>query len=46
MRSAIALYKVYLECAETVKSKPTGNDSCFINFSNTINSASIWLDNS
>ena len=33
----IALDKVDLECAETVKSKPTGNDSGFIPYSNIIN---------
>ena len=40
------LDKVDLEFEETVKVKPTGNDSGFINYSNTINFASKWLDNS
>ena len=46
MLSEISLYKVYLEYAETVKDKHTGNDSGFITYSNTINIASKWLDNS
>ena len=46
MRSDIALDKVDLECAETVKSKPAGNDSDFITYSNTINFASKWSDKS
>ena len=33
-------------CAETVKDKPTGNDSGFITSSNTINISGIWLENS
>ena len=39
LRSAIALDKIDLECAENVKAKPTGNDSGFIAYSNTINVA-------
>ena len=46
MRSEISLGKVYLECAETVEAKPTRNDSGFINYLNTINFASKWLENS
>ena len=38
MHSAIA--------AETVKSKPTGNDSVFITYSSTINFSVKWLGNS
>ena len=38
--------KVDLECAETVKAKPTGNSSGFNTYSNTINVACIWLDKS
>ena len=34
MHSAITFYKVDLTCAETVKYKPTGNDSGFITYSN------------
>ena len=37
LRSEIALDKFDLECAETVKYKPTVNDSCFITYSNTFN---------
>ena len=40
LHSSIALYKVDLEYTETVKAKPTGNDSVFIAYSNTINFAS------
>ena len=42
----MALDKVDLEFEETVKVKPTGNDSGFIAYSNTINFASKWLDTS
>ena len=38
--------KIDLECAETVKAKPTVNDSGFIAYSNTINFSSKWLDKS
>ena len=34
---------VDLECAETVKAKPTGNYTCFINYSNKINFSGKWL---
>ena len=40
----MALDKVYLEGAETVKVKPTGNDSGLIIYSNTIKISSKWLD--
>ena len=40
----MALDKVDLEGAETVKVKPTGNDSGFIIYSNTIKISSKWLD--
>ena len=40
LRPTISLDKVDLECAETVKAKPTGNDSGFITYSSTINFAS------
>ena len=33
-------------CEETVKDKPTGNDSVFITYSNKIHFFCIWLDNS
>ena len=46
LRSSIVLDKFNLECSDTVKSKPTRNDSVFIHYSNTINLASICLDNS
>ena len=46
MRSEIALDNVNLECAAIVKAKPTGNDSGFIKYSNTINFNSKWLDKS
>ena len=44
--SAIALYKVDLDFAATVKAKPTGNDSGFITYSNKINVTSKLLNNS
>ena len=46
MRSVIALYKVYLACSETDKSKPTGNGSGFITYSSMIYFSGIWLDKS
>ena len=46
LRSAIALNKVDLECAENVRAKPTGNNLSFITYSNTIDFSGIWLDNS
>ena len=46
MYSAITLNKVGLECAETVKYKPTENYSGFISYPNTINFVIKWLDNS
>ena len=46
MCSETTLDKVDLQFAGTVKDKPTGNDSGFINYSNTINFSSKWLDNS
>ena len=46
MSSDIALDKVDLVCAETVKAKPTVNDSGVITYSNTIYFSGIWLDNS
>ena len=46
LRSSITLDKFDLYYKETVKAKPTGNDSVFITHSNTINFASKWLDNS
>ena len=42
--STIALYMVDLAFPETFKSKPIGNDSGFITYSNTIYCAGIWLD--
>ena len=45
MRSAISLDKVNLEYAETVKDKPTGKDTDFVTYSNTINFVIKWLDN-
>ena len=45
MRSTIALDKIDLDCAETVKAKPIGNGSVFITYSNTINVDSEYLDN-
>ena len=33
----IALDKIYLDCAEKVKAKPTRNDKVFIIYSHTIN---------
>ena len=44
LSSAIALNKIDLDCAETVKSKPTGNGSGFITYSKKINVYGIWLD--
>ena len=46
LHSAMSLYKVDLECAETVKDKPSGINSGFITYSNTIKFSGIWLDNS
>ena len=46
IHSAIPLEKVDLVCAETVKSKSTGNDSCFIMYLNIIYFYVIQLDNS
>ena len=46
MRPAIALDKVGLVCAETVKAKPTGNNSGYTTYANTISYYGIWLDNS
>ena len=43
MRSTIALDKIDLDCAETVKDKPTVNGSVFITYSNTVNFAIEWL---
>ena len=45
LRSAIVLDKINLEFAENVKYKPTGNNSVFITYSNTINVDSEYLDN-
>ena len=45
MRSAIALDKVDLECAGTVKNKPTGNASGFITYLNTIKFSTKLLYN-
>ena len=42
--SAIALDKVDLDCAETVKDKTTINDSGFITYSNTTNFSGKWLN--
>ena len=44
LHSSITLDKSDLECAGTVKAKPTGNYLGFINYSNTINVASKLLD--
>ena len=44
LRSEIELDKVDLVCAENLKYKPTGNDSVFIDHSNTIDFSGIWLD--
>ena len=48
-RSLIALNKVNLDFAETVKAKPTRNDLGFITYSNTINfqvnGLNQWLSN-
>ena len=46
LRPEISLDKVDLVCEETVKNKPTRNDSGFITYSNTIYFYGIWLDNS
>ena len=46
MSSEITLDKFYLQCAGTVKAEPTGNNSGFITYSNTINFYSKQLDNS
>ena len=46
MRSAIALDKFDLDCAENVKAKPAEKDSIFITYSNTIVFSIKWLDNS
>ena len=46
LHSEVALDKVELVCEETVKSKPTGNDSGFIIYLNPIYSSVIWLENS
>ena len=46
MGSLIALYNIDIDCAENVKVKPTGSYSGFITYSNTINFAVKWLDNS
>ena len=46
MRSTIALDKIDLDCAETVKAKPIGNGSVFITYSNTIKFSVKYLDNS
>ena len=45
LHSVIELDKVDLECAETVKAKPTRNYSDFITYSNKIYFYDIWLDN-
>ena len=44
LRSEIALDKVDLVCEETVKVKPTRNNSGFITYPNTIYVDVIWLD--
>ena len=46
LRSEIMLNKVYLECEDTVKSKPNGNDSDFITYWKKTNFTGKWLDNS
>ena len=46
MRSSITLDKEDLVCIETVKAKPTVNDSGFITYSTTIYIYGIWIDNS
>ena len=43
LSSTIELYKVNLEFAESVKDKPTRDDSGLIIYSNTINFAIKWL---
>ena len=40
--SVLALDKVDLVCAETIKAKPTVNNSGFITYSNQIYFSSIW----
>ena len=42
MRTAIALYKVDLVCAEKVREKPTGDDAGFITYSKQ--NSFLWLD--
>ena len=37
LRPSITSDKIDLDCAENVKSKPTVNDSVFVNYSNTTN---------
>ena len=44
LHSAIALDKVDLEFSETVKAKPTKNNSGFITYSNTISFSSNFLE--
>ena len=46
LRSAIVLDKVDQVCEETVRAKPTGNDSGFITYSKNIYISGIWLYNS
>ena len=46
LRLVIALDKNDLECAETYKAKPNGNDSGFITYSDRINISAEWLYNS
>ena len=46
LHSEITLDKVDLEFAQTIKYKPTANDSYFITYSNIINFSSKWLDTS
>ena len=46
LRSEITLNKVYLECEDTVKSKPNGNDSDFITYWKKTNFTGKWLNNS
>ena len=43
---SIALDKIDLAYAETVKYKPTGNDSGFITYSNTMYFYDVCLNNS
>ena len=42
MRSTIALDKLDLVCAETIKAKPDGNYSVFITYSERLFSDFIW----